>query len=120
MSENSAKFNAKEQEIYEFLKKSMVELFEILPDKITPQARLYEDLEIDSIDAIDMIDMLKKFSGHRMSPSDFKEVRSIADIVRVVAAQMVADGVNLNGGLNSGGGENLNGLRGGENSQNES
>ena len=112
MSENSAKFNAKEQEIYEFLKKSMVELFEISPDKITPQARLYEDLEVDSIDAIDMIDMLKKFSGHRMSPSDFKEVRSIADIVRVVAAQM-GNGENL-GGL---GGENSSG---GENSQNES
>lgn len=108
MSENSAKFNAKEQEIYEFLKKSMVELFEISPDKITPQARLYEDLEVDSIDAIDMIDMLKKFSGHRMSPSDFKEVRSIADIVRVVAAQMAQNG------------ESLGDLRGGENSQNES
>lgn len=112
MSENSAKFNAKEQEIYEFLKKSMVELFEIEADKITPEARLYEDLEVDSIDAIDMIDMLKKFSGHRMSPSDFKEVRSIADIVRVVAAQMAQNGENL-GGLNLGGGANL-----GENSQN--
>lgn len=83
-----SEFSPKEQEIYEFLKKSMIELFEIEADKITPQARLYEDLDVDSIDAIDMIDMLKKFSGHRMSPSDFKEVRSIADIVRVVAKQL--------------------------------
>ncbi len=83
-----SEFSPKEQEIYEFLKKSMVELFEIPSEKITPQARLYEDLEVDSIDAIDMIDMLKKFSGHRMSPSDFKEVRNIADIVRVVARQV--------------------------------
>lgn len=81
-------FSAKEQEIYEYLKKSMTELFEIEAEKITPQARIYEDLEIDSIDAIDMIDTLKKYSGHRMSPSDFKEVRNIEDIVRVVAKQL--------------------------------
>lgn len=83
-----SEFNEKEQEIYDFLKKSMVELFEISADKISPEARLYEDLEIDSIDAIDMIDALKKHSGHRMSPNDFKEVRLVKDIVFVVAKQL--------------------------------
>lgn len=83
-----SEFNAKEQEIYDYLKKSLIELFEIPVDKIKPEAKLYEDLEIDSIDAIDMIDTLKKYSGHRMSPNDFKEVRNIEDIVRVVAKQL--------------------------------
>lgn len=83
-----SEFSPKEQEIYEYLKKSMTELFEIPAEKITPQAKIYEDLEIDSIDAIDMIDALKKYSGHRMSPNDFKEVRNIEDIVRVVAKQL--------------------------------
>lgn len=83
-----SEFSPKEQEIYDFLKKSLIELFEIDESKISPEARLYEDLEIDSIDAIDMIDTLKKYSGHRMSPSDFKEVRNLKDIVKVVAKQL--------------------------------
>lgn len=83
-----SKFNAKEQEIYDYLKKFLIELFEIPAEKIKPEANLYEDLEIDSIDAIDMIDALKEYSGHRMSPNDFKEVRNIEDIVHVVAKQL--------------------------------
>jgi len=76
-----------ENEVFEYLKNKMVELFEIAPERITMEARLYEDLEIDSIDAIDMIDALKRYSGKRMSPEDFKEVRTIGDVVRVVASK---------------------------------
>ena len=83
-----SEFSPKEQEIYDFLAKSLNELFEIDKAKISPKARLYEDLEIDSIDAIDMIDALKKHSGHRMSASAFKEVRTIEDIVKVVAQEL--------------------------------
>ena len=62
-----------------------MELFEISEDKITPQARIYEDLEIDSIDAIDLVDYVKKQTGHKLSPEDFKAIKTLGDIVEVVA-----------------------------------
>ena len=62
----------------------MVELFEIDPDTITLQARLYEDLDFDSIDAVDMIVRLKELTGKAVKPEDFKAVRTIGDVVEAV------------------------------------
>ncbi len=75
-------------EIFEILKKALVELFEIDAAKIKPEARIYEDLEIDSIDAIDLIDHIKKQTGYKMLASDFKEVRTLDDICSVVFRQL--------------------------------
>ena len=45
------------------LRATLVELFELDPARITPDARLYDDLEIDSIDAIDLMDRLRRQTG---------------------------------------------------------
>jgi acyl carrier protein len=59
--------------------------FEIPAEKIKPEARLYEDLDIDSIDAVDMLVELGPFlKGRRVKPADFKQVRTLADVVSVV------------------------------------
>ncbi len=42
-------------DIFARLQSVLVESFNIPAEKITPQARLYEDLDIDSIDAVDMM-----------------------------------------------------------------
>ena len=60
---------------------AMVELFELEPERITPAARLYDDLEIDSIDAIDLIDRLRQVSGRKISAEQFRSVRTIDDLV---------------------------------------
>ena len=75
----------KQEEIFEILKSALVQLFEIDEAKITPQTRIYEDLQIDSIDAIDLIDHLKRKPGHRLMPEDFKNVKTLEDIVNAVA-----------------------------------
>lgn len=62
-----------------------MQLFEIDEAKITPQTRIYEDLQIDSIDAIDLIDHIKRKTGHRLMPEDFKNVKTLEDIVNAVA-----------------------------------
>ena len=41
--------------IYEEVSALLVKLFEVDPQDIKPEARLYDDLELDSIDAVDMI-----------------------------------------------------------------
>ena len=55
--------------------------FDIDTAAVTPQARLYDDLEIDSIDAVDLIVQLKPLIGRRLEPEAFKSVRTVADVV---------------------------------------
>jgi acyl carrier protein len=59
----------------------MEDTFEIDPSRVTLDAKLYDDLEIDSIDAVDMIVQLKPIVGRRLEPDAFKSVRTVADVV---------------------------------------
>lgn len=79
-------------EIFEIIKTALVELFEIEENKITMESKIYEDLDIDSIDAIDLVDYIKKQTGYRMEANNFKEVRTIGDIVEVVTQKLQEDG----------------------------
>ena len=72
------------EQIYAELSKQLVELFEIDAEKIRPEAKLYEDLDLDSIDAVDMIVQLQKVIEKRFKPEDFKNVRTVSDVVDVV------------------------------------
>ncbi|HCA9135299.1 TPA: acyl carrier protein [Klebsiella quasipneumoniae] len=73
-----------QQAIYEEISALLVNVFEIDPQDITPEARLYEDLELDSIDAIDMIVHLQKKIGKKIMPEEFKTVRTVQDVVDAV------------------------------------
>ena len=70
-----------EAQIYDLLRTALLELFEIEPERISMDANLYEDLEIDSIDAIDLIDHVKRKTGYRLVAEDFRSVRTIGDVV---------------------------------------
>ena len=72
-------------QIFEILKQALVELFEIDESKISLDAKIYEDLDIDIIDAIDLVDFVKKQTGHKLMPEDFKAIKTLGDIVEVVA-----------------------------------
>lgn len=72
------------QAIYQEVSSLLVKLFEIDPQDIRPEARLYEDLELDSIDAVDMIVHLQKKTGKKIKPEEFKAVRTIQDVVDAV------------------------------------
>jgi acyl carrier protein len=71
-------------EILERVRATLVELFDIEPDEITPQARLFEDLEIDSIDVVDLMDHVRRYTGRKVTAEDFRSVRSVADLIVVI------------------------------------
>ncbi len=68
-------------EIQSELSKALEELFDLPPEKITPGARLAEDLDLDSIDAVDLMARLQKYTGKRIAAAEFKSVRTISDVV---------------------------------------
>ena len=77
-------------EVLEQIKSALVDLFEIEPDRITPSARLNEDLEIDSIDAVDLMDRLRRQTGRKIAAEDFRSVRTVDDLVAAVHALVQA------------------------------
>lgn len=68
----------------EYLKNLLASEFDIPAEDVTPEARLYEDLGIDSIDAVDMIVQLRRVTGERISPQQFKAVRTVQDVVDIM------------------------------------
>ena len=82
-------FTAQEEKVYAALSKILTNEFDIPAEKIRPEARLYEDFDIDSIDAVDMIVQLKPYLGNRtVKPEAFKAVRTLGDVVSVIAKIM--------------------------------
>ena len=80
----------KKHNIYEDIGRELVALFGVAPQDITPEARLYEDLDLDSIDAVDLIVRLQEITKKRIKPEQFKGVRTVQDIVDAVE-ELVGD-----------------------------
>lgn len=62
------------------------EAFEVDPAKVVPEARLYEDLGIDSIDAVDLMLKLQLLTGLKVRPDQFRTVRTVSDVIEVLDA----------------------------------
>ena len=72
------------QEIFDRIKNALVEEFDMDAAKLVPEARLYEDLELDSIDAVDLIVKLKSMLPRNIDPEVFKAVRTLQDVVDAI------------------------------------
>jgi len=71
-------------DIFEKLRGYLEEMFEVPPEKIVPEARLFEDLDLDSIDAVDLVTKIQEISGKKIKPEQFKTVRTVGDVVERV------------------------------------
>lgn len=76
-------------EVLAQVRESLSDLFEIEPERIQLDTRLYDDLEIDSIDAVDLLDRLKRRTGCKFAVEDFRSVRTVGDLVQVIEQKLV-------------------------------
>ncbi|MCL2916442.1 acyl carrier protein [Shewanella corallii] len=76
------------QAIFEQVQNTLVELFELDAADITPEAQLYQELDLDSIDAVDLVVHLQNQTGKKIKPEDFKSVRTVNDIVDALIVLM--------------------------------
>ncbi|MCF1427582.1 MAG: acyl carrier protein [Shewanella sp.] len=79
------------QAIFEQVQATLVELFELDAADVTPDAQLYQELDLDSIDAVDLVVYLQNQTGKKIKPEDFKSVRTVDDIVDAVIGLMQED-----------------------------
>jgi acyl carrier protein len=75
---------ASKEEIYPWVVDILHEMFDLDKAKITAEANLYTDLDIDSIDAVDLAVKLKELTGRRLQPEVFKSVRTVEDVVNAL------------------------------------
>lgn len=71
-------------EIYNYLCDTLCDEFETDRTLIMPDANLFEELDLDSIDAVDLAVRLQKFTDKRISPEEFKKIRTVSDVVDTV------------------------------------
>ena len=58
--------------------------FEIDRAKLVPEARLFEDLDLDSIDAVDLVVRLQQQTSLKVKAEDFKAIRTLGDVADVI------------------------------------
>ncbi len=70
--------------IYQHLQQILFDNFEIPAEKITLEASLYEDLDLDSIDAVDLVIHVQDLVGKKVGPDAFKNARTVGDVIDIV------------------------------------
>ena len=73
-----------DEQVFERLKSILMDAFEIDEGRISLQASLFQDLDLDSIDGVDLAIKLQELTGKRIRPEEFKTVRTVSDVVVAV------------------------------------
>jgi acyl carrier protein len=69
------------EQLFTMLSTILEDDFEVDADDITLEANLYEELDLDSIDAVDLVVKLREKTGKKIEPDDFKQVRTVEDVI---------------------------------------
>jgi acyl carrier protein len=72
------------EEILKEISAVLADEFECDPSQLTPEARLFEDLDLDSIDAVDLVVRLQQMTGIKVVAEDFKAIRTLGDVADVL------------------------------------
>ncbi|MBB4895512.1 acyl carrier protein [Streptomyces olivoverticillatus] len=72
-----------EQQITDFL----VDRLGLLPEEVTPQARLKEDLGLDSLDMVELVTIVESRLGLSVDDEAAESLRSLGDVVSYIEAQ---------------------------------
>ncbi len=72
------------QEILTQLRDILFDAFEIDPQKVEMQAHLFTDVDLDSIDAVDLAIKVQEMTGKRIKPDEFKNVRTVQDVIEMI------------------------------------
>lgn len=72
------------QEIRAKINAALAKEFEIEPERLVPEARLIEDLEMDSLDSVDLIAAMEKTFKVKCPEQEARKLRTMGDIYTFV------------------------------------
>ena len=73
------------------IKVILQEQFDIEPDAVQLNARLREDLDIDSIDAVNLMIELKSLTAKKIALENFHQVKTVQDLLDAILAFLAQD-----------------------------
>ena len=79
------------EEIFSELKTILQDELEIDESLIKGDANLFDDLDLDSIDAVDIAVRMQRFTDKKLSPEEFKQIKTVDDVVNAVLALLNKD-----------------------------
>ena len=74
--------------IEERIKNFLVEDMEIDAEKILPDARLKEDLAIDSLEVVDTVVFVEREFGFKMKSEEFKDIKTFGQFVDYITERV--------------------------------
>ena len=75
-------------DVFEEIKEIIVNLLEVDPGKVTPNARFNEDLEADSLDLVELIMEFEEKFGQPISDDEAQKIKTVGQAVDYVKAHM--------------------------------
>ena len=80
-------------EILREIQLMMKELFELDEKRVQPEARLIDDLELDSVDALDLAVKVEETTGLALDEQELPKLRTVEDLIIAVDKLVGPDGV---------------------------
>ena len=78
--------------IWDTVTSAMIEEFELEPGQMVPEAKIKDDLGLDSLDVVDMVIVLETAFDFRIQDkSALKEIVTLADVADFIAATIEAE-----------------------------
>jgi acyl carrier protein len=77
-----------DMDVFEEIKAIIVDLLGVDEDKVTPDARLREDLEADSLDLVELIMAFEDKFGEEISDEEAQQITTIGEAVKFVEDRM--------------------------------
>ncbi|MCD6552679.1 MAG: acyl carrier protein [Anaerolineae bacterium] len=75
-------------DVFERIKKIIVELLGVDPDKVTMEASFRDDLEADSLDLVELIMAFEEEFGGEISDEDAKQITTVGEAVKYIQEKM--------------------------------
>lgn len=86
-----------EKHVFDFIKHYLLDEFEIPESKISPDAGLFSDLELDSIDTFNMASMLEMEIEIEINDDELKRIVKVQDIVNCIRTKLSPEAASCSG-----------------------
>ncbi len=76
------------KEIEEKVKAFLIDELEVDEEKIAPEARLKEDIGIDSLDFVDIVVIVERTFGFKIKPEEMAGVKTLSDFCDYIESKV--------------------------------
>ena len=78
------------EEVDRQVREVLITTFNLSREAVTPEATLFQDLDLDSLDAIDLAVKLETETGLKLAETEFRSIRTVKDVVDTIHRKMEA------------------------------